>query len=408
MSPRQPRAMHHRVVVIGGGSAGITVAARLRRSGVDDVALVEPSDTHYYQPLWTLVGGGAAPAHITARRESRVVPPGTRWIQDHATEIDPDRHLVRTRSGARLSYDVLVVAAGIQLDWDAIAGLPAALGRDGVTSNYRFDLAPKTWEFLQRLRGGTAVFAGAEGPVKCGGAAQKAVYLSSDYLRRHGRLEAVDVIFGTPGDGIFGIPEFAAVLERVIARYGIDVRYHHELVEVRPQTREAVFAVGDPAGATRDTTVVPYDFLHVVPPQSAPDFLKQSPLAVPNDPKGWVDVDDETLRHLRYPEIFALGDASGAPNAKTGAAVRKQAPVVVENLCAVLAGREPEARYDGYSSCPIVTGYGRLVLAEFDYSGRPHPTIPFIDTARERYDMWLLKRYGLPFMYWNLMLKGLA
>ncbi len=398
--------LHHRFVIVGGGAAGVTVAARLRRASEDDVAMIEPSATHYYQPMWTLVGGGAASAASTARPESSVVPKGIRWIQDAATEIDPDRRVVTTSTGTRIGYDFLIVAVGLQLDWDATPGLVDAIARGDVTSNYRFDLAPHTFELLEAFAGGTALFTGAVGPIKCGGAAQKAAYLSSDLLQRRGVLSSTDVVLATPAGSIFGVPEFAAPLERVIERYGIDARFSHELVEVRGAQREAVFMVHRDGVDERET--VGFDLLHVVPRQSAPDFLKGGPLAVPDEPDGLVDVDANTLQHRRHPEVFALGDCSGAPNAKTGAAVRKQAPVVVQNIRAVAAGREASARYDGYSSCPIVTSRGTVVLAEFDYSGRPHPTIPFIDTARERHDMWLLKRYGLPWLYWNLMLRGLA
>ena len=230
--------------------------------------------------------------------------------------------------------------------------------------------------------------------------------MSADALRRNGVLADTDVVFVTPSPSIFGVPEFARVLDGVVARYGIDARFGHELVEVRPGTREAVVATaGD---GERTLTTIPYDLLHVVPPQSAPDFLKSGPLAVEDDPKGWVDVDRATLQHTRHPEAFVLGDCAGSPNSKTGAAARKQAPVVAANVVAAIEGRSPHAAYDGYSSCPIVTGYGKMLMAEFDYTMRPHPTIPVIDTFRERYDMWLLKRYGLPFMYWHLMLRGLV
>jgi sulfide:quinone oxidoreductase len=401
-----PPALQHRFVIVGGGSAGITVAARLRRAGETDIALVEPSATHYYQPLWTLVGAGAVDPRSTARAEARVVPKGVRWIQDAAVEIDAERRRVTTSTGVRIAYDFLVVAVGLQLDWGATEGLADAIARGDVTSNYRFDLAPRTFELLEAFSGGTALFTGAVGPIKCGGAAQKAAYLSADLLQHRGVLPATNLVLASPTEAIFGIPEFARPLEHVVERYGIDSRFRHELVEVRGERREAVFVVRTDSGEDRET--IPYGLLHVVPRQSAPDFLKCEPLAIPDAADGLVDVDAETLQHRRFPEVFALGDCSGAPNAKTGAAVRKQAPVVVRNIRDVAAGREPSARYDGYSSCPIVTSRGTVVLAEFDYSGRPHPTIPFVNTARERRDMWLLKRYGLPWLYWNLMLRGLA
>lgn len=240
----------------------------------------------------------------------------------------------------------------------------------------------------------------------CAGAPQKIAYLAADWWRRSGVLRDIHVVLVLPTPKLFGVPEFNAVLEEVVARYGIDVRFEHEVVAVHPDERELIVASRRPG--SDDKFPLPYDLAHLVPPQSAPDWVKHGPLADPADPRGWVAVDRHTLQHVSWPEIFALGDAASTPNSKTGAAIRKQAPVVVRNVRAVLAGREPSASYDGYASCPITTARNRMLLAEFDYTLRPHPTIPGIDTAKERYDMWLLKRYGLPFLYWNLMLRGLA
>jgi len=396
--------MHRRIVIIGGGTAGITVAARLRRAGQDDIALVEPSNVHYYQPLWTLVGGGRAPVKQSARPEADLVPKGVDWIQDWAEEIDPEARSVGTRNGRAIGYDFLVVCPGLQLDWDRIPGLGETLGRDRVSSNYRYDLAPKTWDFLKGLRGGVALFTHPSGPIKCAGAPQKIAYLAADWWRIQGVLKDIHVVLAVATPAIFGVPEFARVLEQVVARYGIDLRLQHELAEVDPDGREAVLVDRQSDKKLK----LPYDFLHAVPPQSAPNWIKGGPLADPKDPNGYVEVDKHTHQHVRYPNVFALGDAGNTPNSKTGAAIRKQAPVVVENLLAVMAGREPPARYDGYASCPLTTARHRMLLAEFDYTMRPHPTIPLINTQRERYDMWLLKRYGLPFLYWNLMLRGRA
>jgi sulfide:quinone oxidoreductase len=395
-----------RIVIVGGGTAGITVAARLQRAGVENVTIVEPCEVHRYQPLLTLVGAGVVPVEITARPEARYIPKNATWVREAAAEIDPDAKCVVTAVGTTIPYDFLIVAPGLQLDWSAIVGLPEVLGRDGVSSVYTPELAPHTRDILRAVTGGTVVFTSPSTPVKCGGAWQKIAYLAADHYRREGTLSSTELIACSPGDQIFGVPEFRVVLEQVVERYGIDTRFHHELVEVRASAHEAVFRVGEREQESRET--ITYDALHVVPPQSAPDWLKASPLARPDEPLGWVDVDGETLRHVRYPEVFSLGDAAGSPNSKTGAAVRKQAPVVVANLRAAIADNEPTGRYDGYSSCPVITARGKVVLAEFDYTMRPHPTIPLINTAKERRDMWLLKRYGLPFMYWHLMLRGRA
>jgi sulfide:quinone oxidoreductase len=394
--------MRHRTVIIGGGTAGITVAARLRRAGDDDVAVIDPSATHDYQPLWTLVGGGLARASESRRKQADVMPRGVRWIQDAAEGIDPDDQVVHLRSGNQVAYDHLVVCPGIQLDWERIDGLsPDTLGRDGISSNYRYDLAPRTWEFLRDLRGGRAVFTMPSGPIKCAGAPQKIAYLAAHHYQQQGADVTVTLVLPTPG--MFGVPVFARELERVVDRYGIDVRFLSEVTAVDASSREVtVTDLG--TGATSTLT---YDALHVVPPQSAPDWIKASPLS-DGTPTGYVEVDKHTLQHVRYPNVFALGDAGSTPNSKTGAAIRKQAPVVVENLRSVMAGRAPSARYEGYASCPLTTARNRVLLAEFDYSMEPKPSFPFIDTTKERYDMWLLKRYGLPALYWHGMLRGRA
>lgn len=396
--------IHHRVVIVGGGTAGISVAARLRRAGVDDIAMVDPSETHYYQPLWTIVGAGMATITETARPQSSVLPRGVAWLKAPAEGIDPDNHVVTLDGGAEVSYDYLVVCPGIQLDWAKVPGVPEALESPYASSNYSPQLAPKTWQRIRALRRGTAVFTMPSGPIKCAGAPQKIAYLAADYWRQQGVLQDIRVVLVLPTPGMFGVPVFAEELERVVARYGIEVHKSSEVVEVDPGRREVV--VADLAGDTKET--IGYDFLHVVPPQSAPDWLKATALADPANPAGYVEVDQYTLQHTRYPNVYALGDAGSTPNSKTGAAIRKQAPVVVRNLRATMAGKPALARYDGYASCPLTTARNKMLLAEFDYTLQPRPTFPLIDTTRERTDMWYLKRYGLPAMYWNFMLKGLA
>lgn len=397
-------SIHHEVVVIGGGSAGISVASRLRRAGVDDIVVVEPSETHYYQPLWTLVGGGRAGIEQTARPQASVMPAGVAWVKASARSVDPEAQTVTTDVGATITYDYLVVAPGIQLDWHKVPGLEQALETPYVSSNYRYELAPKTWERVRALRSGTAVFTMPAGLIKCAGAPQKIAYLAADYWREQGVLDQIDVHLVLPTPGMFGVKVFADELERVAARYGITVHKNSELVEIDPVGRKAT--VADNAAGTLMT--LDYDFMHVVPPQSAPDWVKATPLANPEDPAGYVEVDQYTLQHTRYPNVYALGDAGSTPNSKTGAAIRKQAPVVAENLLRTRSGLQPSARYDGYASCPITTARDKMLLAEFDYTLEPKPSFPVIDTTRERKDMWLLKKYGLPALYWNLMLSGRA
>ncbi|MGZ0204646.1 FAD-dependent oxidoreductase [Streptomyces sp. RM1] len=392
----------HRVVVIGGGSAGISVAARLRRAGVRDVTLVEPSDSHWYQPLWTLVGGGQASLRSTRRAEAAVIPDGVRWIRRHALAVDPDARTVTLSGGAELGYEYLVMAPGLQLDWDAVPGLAEAVGHDRVCSNYAPEYAPRTWDLIRNMRSGTAVFTHPASPLKCGGAPQKIAYLAADHWRRRKVLGRVRVILVIPDATLFKVPEWGRVLEQVADRYGIEVRLRSEMTAVHGDRREVVIT---DHGSGREE-IVSYDLLHAVPPQSAPDWVKSGPLADPASPQGFVAADRHTLRHPRHPEVFALGDVADLPTSKTGAAVRKQAPVVAANLLDAMHGRRPEHRYDGYTSCPLVTARDRMLLAEFDYDLKPSPTFPLIDTFKERRDMWVFKRYLLPQIYWHGMLTG--
>lgn len=396
--------IHHKILIIGGGNAGLSVAARLRRAGQTDVAVLEPSDRHYYQPLWTLVGGGLAPQEESVRDQAAVMPKGVAWIRDAASHIDPEGKVVTTAGGAHISYDYLVVSPGIQLDWDKIPGMAEAIESPAASSNFRYDLAPKTWDLIRGMRSGTAVFTMPSGPIKCAGAPQKIAYLAADYWREQGVLDDIRIVMVLPTPGLFGVKVFADELERVVEKYGIEVRKNSEMTAVHPEAQEVV--ITDHAAGTQET--LRYDMLHTVPPQSAPDWLKATQLADPNNPAGYVEVDKHTLQHTRYPDVFALGDAGSTPNSKTGAAVRKQAPVLVRNLLAVMEGHTAEAQYSGYGSCPLTTARNRMLLAEFDYTLEPTPSIPLIDTTHERWDMWLLKRYALPFMYWNLILPGKA
>jgi len=390
---------HHQILIVGGGAAGITAAAQLKKARPSlDVAILEPSQDHYYQPGWTLVGGGVFSMDETHRREVDLIPSGVHWIREAAAGFDPEHNTVSTSGGQQLSYDVLIVATGLKLCWDRIEGLPEALGKGGVCSNYSREFAPYTWEAIQAFKGGNAVFTCAPMPIKCPGAPQKIAYLADDVFKKK-RLNA-KVIYATATPGIFGIPAYAAPLREVVKRKGIDARYSHVLTAVRPESKEAVFKITE-GEATREE-VIPYDLLHVTPPMAAPDVVAQSALA---NEAGFVEVDKFTLQHTRFPNVFSMGDVSGMPNSKTAAAVRGQAPVLTANLLAFLDGKALEAAYDGYSCCPLITGYGKTIMAEFNYNAEPTPSFP-LDPTKERWSMWWVKVKLLPSLYWNRMLTG--
>jgi len=393
---------HYPILVVGGGNAGISVSAQLLNKNKKlQLAIIEPSDKHYYQPAWSLVGAGIFNKAKTVRSEASVIPKGATWIRDAVTSFKPEENKVYLNNGISLTYDYLIVAPGIQLNWGEVKGLKENLGKNGVCSNYDFRYADYTWTCIQQTHKGKAIFTNPHTPVKCGGAPQKIMYLASDYFRKQGRDKQIEVAMWTGGTRVFGVPKYEEVLKGIIAERHINMQFHQKLVEIDGENKRAKFiGIGE---QNKDIeSWVDFSMIHVTPPQSAPDFIRNSPLA---NTAGWVDVDRFTLQHSKYKNIFSLGDASSLPTSRTGAAIRKQAPVLVKNLMAAMQGKPLEARYNGYTSCPIITGYGKLMLAEFDYDNQPAETFPF-NQAKERWSMFMLKRYILPWLYWNEILPG--
>ncbi|MBA2879315.1 FAD/NAD(P)-binding oxidoreductase [Anoxybacillus ayderensis] len=391
-----------KVAIVGAGSAGISIAARLLRKNRQlrgQVLLIDPSDKHYYQPLWTLVGGGAAKVEDSVREQATLIPDGAKWLKEAVDTFSPENNTLKTKEGSTVRYDYLVVAAGVEIYWDQIKGLKETIGKNGVCSNYSYDYVQSTWENIRNFRGGTAIFTQPSTQVKCGGAPQKIMYLADDYFRQSGVREQTNIIFASGLPNIFAVKKYADTLEQVIQRKNIETKYRVELVEIDGKAKKATFEHLD----TNERFTLSFDMIHVTPPMGPPAFIKNSPLA---DAAGWVDVDPYTLQHKTYENVFGAGDCTNLPTSKTGAAIRKQAPVVAENLLALMNEKPLKARYDGYTSCPLVTGYNKLVLAEFDYEKNPQETFPF-DQSKERMSMYVMKRNVLPIVYWNGMLKGL-
>lgn len=399
----------HAVVIVGGGAAGIAVAASLlTRSPGLDIAIIDPADIHCYQPGWTMVGAGVFEAATTARTMASVLPRGVHWLRSAVAAFEPERNAVVLDGCRIVRYEQLIVCPGLKLDWHGIEGLVDTLGRNGVTSNYRYDLAPYTWELVQQLGrkkgGGRAIFSQPPMPIKCAGAPQKAMYLSADHWRSAGTLRDIDIQFCTAGAVLFGVADYVPALMEYVKGYGINLNFNETLVSVDGPARKARFNQTLPDG-TQQRITREFDMLHAVPPQKAPDFVQISPLA---DATGWVDVDPGTLRHKKFSNVFALGDVTGTTNAKTAAAARKQAPVVAHNVLSTRGKAKGLAQYDGYGSCPLTVERGKIVLAEFSYGGKLAPSFPIwlIDGTRPSGLAWLLKQRILPPLYWKCMLKG--
>ena len=393
------------VVIVGGGAGGVSVAASLQsRKSSLSIAIIDPADIHYYQPGWTMVGGGVFEASQTAKTMGSLIPRGVKWIKSAVAAFEPENNVVILDGCRVVKYDRLVVCPGLKLDWSAIEGLEDTLGRNGVTSNYRYDLAPYTWQLVQELKEGRAIFTQPPMPIKCAGAPQKAMYLSGDAWFRNGRLKDIDIQFMNAGGVLFGVKDYVPALEQYIAKYNATCNFFHNLVSVDGEAKKATFQVAKPE-TDPELVTVEFDMMHVCPPQVAPDFIRISPLA---DASGWVDVDQATLRHKSFDNVWSLGDVMNAPNAKTAAAARKQAPVVADNIVADIAGRSPIAAYDGYGSCPLTVERGKIVLAEFGYGGVLKPSFPsfLVDGTKPTRAAWFLKEKMLPPIYWQAMLKG--
>ncbi|MCL2452523.1 MAG: NAD(P)/FAD-dependent oxidoreductase [Alphaproteobacteria bacterium] len=392
------------VVIVGGGAAGIAVASSLlRRQRNLDIVIIEPQTKHYYQPGWTMVGAGIFNAASTERDEAGLIPCPAKWVRCAVSGFAPETNEVVLDNGERVSYRVLIAAPGIKLDWAGVEGLPETLGKNGVTSNYGFDLAPYTWQLVQELRRGRALFTQAPMPIKCAGAPQKAVYLSCDHWRRRGTLNNTNVEFHLAAGVLFGVKEYVPALMEYIKKYGVDLNFMSRLIRIDGPARKAWFEVTK--DDKKEVIERDFDMIHVCPPQTAPDFVRTSPLA---DKAGWIEVKPDTLQHVRYANVFGLGDASSTPNAKTAAAARKQAPIVAENALCQLTGKPLHAAYDGYGSCPLTVERGKIVFAEFGYGGKLLPTFPkwVIDGTKPQRLPWLLKAQILPPIYWKAMLKG--
>jgi sulfide:quinone oxidoreductase len=402
MTP-SPSSQHHRIVVIGGGNGGLSVAGRLARYGIDDIAVIEPRSHHLYQPLFSHVAGGTARASQARRPQRQAMPNGVEWVQDSVESVDAGLHRVTLVSGSTVGYDHLIVAAGIENRFDLVPGLSEAIATPSVASHYDYGLVPKASRLLKNLRSGAAVFTEPSGPTSCAGASQKPMYLACAYWAATGVLDRIRVVLVVPSPTMFGIPMIDAELERKVGEYGIEVRYSSELSEVDAAGQTAVIRAADGSEER-----IRYDVLNAVPPQRAPAWIGGSGLSS-TAAEGFVAVDPLTLRHQQHPDIWSLGDCAATTNSKSGGALRQQTKTLANNLRSVLQGKTPTSQYNGYSVAPFTVSRGTVVFAEFDDQGNQKPTIPFWKgLARERRMTWVADRYVLPWVYWHMIVKGRA
>lgn len=400
----QRQAEAYKLVVVGGGAGGAAMSAKFgARLGKENVAVVEPSENHFYQPMWTLVGGGLKELQ-QSRRPQRDILTGATWIQDAAAEFSPESNTLRTEGGKTLKYDFLLMATGVVPNFHAIKGLTEALERSdsGVCSNYSYVHVKRTLPAIKAIQEGDAIFTFPNGPIKCAGAPQKIAYIADDLFRQMGKRERINMRYNTALPAIFGVKHYAQVLDKVAAAKDIEVNTRHALVEVRPDTKEAVFDVLDAEGKASSQKTYKFGLLHASPPCAPVQAVKDSALS---NEAGFVSVDKASLRHTNFPNVFGIGDCTDSPNAKTAAAVAAQVRVLKANMRAAMEGGQPSLSYNGYASCPLVTSTKTTIMAEFDYDLQPLETFP-IDQAKERRSMYLMKAYLMPELYWSGLVKG--
>ncbi|KAF3388779.1 Sulfide:quinone oxidoreductase [Penicillium rolfsii] len=411
-SPVAATGRAHKVVVVGGGSAGMAISHQLLQSGKfaqDEIAIVDPAEWHHYQPGWTLVGGGLKTKEELRRPLKDLADPKLKLYAESVATFSPEKNFVTLGNGDNLSYEQLIVAPGLALNWGAIKGLPEALADPTapVSSIYGYDSVSKVFGTIKKLEKGNAIFTQPAGVIKCAGAPQKIMWLALDHWKRAGLYDPADpasspikINFATGLPVMFGVPKYNKALTALQQERGVNGLFQHDLVAI--DGNKATFARPD----GQEPVTQQFDLLHVAPKMGAPAFVKNSPLA---NEAGFVDVDDNTTRHKKFANVWSAGDASSLPTSKTAAAVTSQSPVVVRNLLQAMEGKEPDALYDGYTSCPLLTEYGKVLLAEFKYGGEPKETFGDwfgIDQAVPRRSFYYLKKDFFPWVYYNAMVKG--
>lgn len=410
-----------KIVIVGGGAAGITMAAylcdKLKRP---DIMLIEPAKIHHYQPGYTMIAAGAFKADDITKPNKSLIPSSVRWLRDSVTELMPDSNALKTRTNGRISYDYLVLVPGGQMNFDLIEGVSReTLGEGNAHCIYDYQGSIRCGKALQKLKlggSGRMVFTNTYTKIKCGGAPKKICMIAEDLFRKHGTRDRFEFDFYSNSTNLMTPKIFGDQLADLYEQRSIQSHFLHRLTKVDVDAKLATFEnipeaslAPMPEESNHDTIEVPYDFLHFVPPMSAPDFVRNSPLAIREGKLrhgGWIDVDKHTMVHNSYDNIIALGDAAGLPTSKTGAAIRMQAPIAAENLVSLMEGKAPGKSYNGYSACPIVTEYGKVMMAEFKYEKELDATVPWLDPAVSRGMWWTLKRHGLKPMYYHGMLKG--
>jgi len=405
-----------KIVIVGGGAAGISMAARLKKWLKEpDITLIDPSDRQFYQPGFTLIASGVYKPDEVWKKQEDCIPKGINWIKEAVTAVDPGMNVVRTSGGQKINYDFLVLAPGIEIHWEEVEGMTYdTLGQGNAHSIYDFKGAQQTWQAIQEFSrtGGKGIYTDTYTKHKCGGAPKKICLLTEHFSRKQKTRDNLDFQFYTASKELYDVPYFTPRLLDIYGERNIPIHTTTRVKGVDTLSKQVYLQKTETVG---DKKIVidlkeDYDFLHFTPPMSAPRFVRESGLDTANAAESWVEVDKDTLIHKTYPNIIALGDCAGVPTSKTSAATRIQVPVAAKNLIALMEGKEPTEKYDGYAACPIVTDYGHVLMCEFDYTKERKSSFPFswMDASKELRLAWLVKVYMLKPLFFYGMLKGKA
>lgn len=388
-------------VIIGGGNAGVSLAARLRRDGRQNIALVDPSPVHRYRPMLNYAATGLAPMRRYERAMTDVVPAGVHLLPHLAGRVDTDAHTVTLgprEEGPTITYEDLVVCPGLTPRWDAIPGLDKAYVAGWAASAHVPEYAGRACAALVRLREGTVVFSVPPEPASCGGTVLKAMFLACDRWRREKVLDRIDVHLVTPFRGLLGLEPCDSRVQPYLREYGITVHEGSEVAAVDHHARTVTLDGPVP------TTIEDVDLAYVTPLSRAPKFIADAGLS-DGGVAGLVEVDPRTLRHARLDSVWGLGDAATVDTRPSGGALRPQVAVVADNLRAARDGG-PGTRYDGYTIIPIAVSRDRLMLVEHDRDGRPAPSVRGIDLTVPRRSTYAFDRYLQPVVYFRKLLRG--
>ncbi len=408
-----------KIVIIGGGAAGISIASRLARMLEEpNITIIDPSDRQYYQPGFTLIASGIYKPEVVWKKQEDCIPSKVKWVKDSVIALDPVSNNARTAKNGVISYDFLVLVPGIQLNWNEIEGFDySQLGKGNAHCIYDFKGAQMTWKAMKEFteKGGKGIYTDTYTKHKCGGAPKKICLLTADYAQKHNRRESLDITYYTAEKDLYDVKFFTPRLKEIYQERNIPIELNTRVKGIDTEKKQVHFERIEKKGEEKVVTpfVEDYDFLHFTPPMSAPHFVKEAGLGFTEGKLaagGWANVNKETFVHNTYSNIISFGDAAGLPTSKTSAAIRVQVPLAARNLIALMEGKEPCEKYDGYAACPIITDYGHVLLCEFNYDKEPEISFPFslLDMSKEQWAAWLLKVYILKPLYFYGMLKGYA